>query len=107
MTGGDNHSSSDLQVAGGPSVVHRSGELTPDQLLAEPTVQLLMHRDRTDEATPAVSCDKPRPRGGRSARNLGNSLGQQFHRGVDQVVPQISRFRHQAVAYAPLIISAI
>jgi hypothetical protein len=26
--------------------------------------------------------------------NLGKPLGQQFHRGIDEVVPQVSRFRH-------------
>ena len=35
----------------GASAVRRSTELTLDQLLTEPIVQLLMHRDRTDEAT--------------------------------------------------------
>jgi hypothetical protein len=32
---------------------------------------------------------------GRS-RAIGTPLGQQFHGGIDEVVPQISRFRHQA-----------
>jgi MarR family transcriptional regulator for hemolysin len=35
---------------GGASAPRRSDEPTLDQLLAEPIVQLLMHRDRTDEA---------------------------------------------------------
>jgi hypothetical protein len=35
----------------GASAVRRSAEPTLDQLLTEPIVQLLMHRDRTDEAT--------------------------------------------------------
>ena len=35
----------------GASAVRRSAESTLDQLLAEPIVQLLMHRDRTDETT--------------------------------------------------------
>src|SRR5258708_32353917 len=33
----------------GASAVRRAAEPTLDQLLAEPIVQLLMHRDRTDE----------------------------------------------------------
>src|SRR5271154_7070204 len=36
---------------GRTSNLHRSDEPTLDQLFAEPIVQLLMHRDRTDEAT--------------------------------------------------------
>jgi hypothetical protein len=66
------------------------------QLLAEPIVQLLMHRDRTDEATVRrlLRQASAAVRGQRTT--LANSLSQQFHRGVDQVVPQISRFRHQA-----------
>jgi Isochorismatase family len=35
----------------GASAVRRSAEPTLDRLLAEPIVQLLMHRDRTDETT--------------------------------------------------------
>jgi hypothetical protein len=35
----------------GASAVRRSAESTLDQLLAEPIVELLMHRDRTDETT--------------------------------------------------------
>jgi DNA-binding MarR family transcriptional regulator len=38
-------------AAGGASALRRSDEPTLDQLLAEPIVQLLMHRDRTNEAT--------------------------------------------------------
>jgi hypothetical protein len=37
--------------SGGASALRRADEPTLDQLLAEPIVQLLMHRDRTDEAT--------------------------------------------------------
>jgi DNA-binding MarR family transcriptional regulator len=36
---------------GGASALRRSAESTLDQLFAEPIVQLLMHRDRTDETT--------------------------------------------------------
>src|SRR5258708_17697221 len=35
----------------GASAVRRAAEPTLDQLLAEPIVQLLMHRDRTDETS--------------------------------------------------------
>jgi hypothetical protein len=47
----DRNYAPDGSVAQAGSALRRSDEPTLDQLLSEPIVQLLMHRDRTDEAT--------------------------------------------------------